>query len=69
MTEQADAVQGVAQFTELFVDEGADPASLVAVQEIVDRRTMAFADSVVCLFVFGIPPLGKPCALEELIRY
>ena len=69
MAEQADAVQRVAQLGELFVDEGADLASLMPVQETLDRGTMARRDPFIGLVALGIPPFREPCAVEQLIGH
>jgi len=37
VTKQADAVERITQFGQLFVDEGADPASVPRTQKVVDR--------------------------------
>src|SRR5207253_9760521 len=69
MAEQADPLERVAQLAELFVDEGADPASVAAVQESVDCGPMARGNPVVRLLVLGVPPLGQARAVDELIGH
>jgi hypothetical protein len=69
VTEQADAVQRVAQLAELLVDERAHAASVMAAEQILGGGTMACRNPLVRLFMRGIAPLRQACTLNQLIGH